>query len=44
MPGERRARPKLVEKLEARRATHRERHLVFRLAFGLVGAPVLPDD
>jgi len=41
MPGERRPRPKLVEKLEARRATHRERHLVFRLAFGLVGALIL---
>jgi uncharacterized protein (TIGR02611 family) len=36
-----RPRPKLIEELEARRATHRERHLLFRLAFGLVGALVL---
>jgi uncharacterized protein (TIGR02611 family) len=39
--GERRARPRLVDKLEARRATHRERHLVFRIGFGLVGALIL---
>jgi uncharacterized protein (TIGR02611 family) len=39
--GERRARPRLVEKLEARRATHRERHLVFRIGFGLVGTLIL---
>jgi uncharacterized protein (TIGR02611 family) len=41
MESEGRPRPKLIEKLEARRATHRERHLLFRLAFGLVGALVL---
>jgi uncharacterized protein (TIGR02611 family) len=39
--GERRPRPKLVEKLEAKRSTHRERHLAFRLGFGAVGAVVL---
>ena len=39
--GERRARPRLVEKLEARRATHRERHLLFRIGFGLVGVVIL---
>jgi uncharacterized protein (TIGR02611 family) len=39
--GERRARPRLVDKLEARRATHRERHLLFRIGFGLVGALIL---
>jgi uncharacterized protein (TIGR02611 family) len=38
MASERRPRPKLVERLEARRATHRERHPLFRLAFGLAGA------
>jgi uncharacterized protein (TIGR02611 family) len=41
MDGERRPRPKLVEKLEARRETHRERHLAFRLGFGAVGALIL---
>jgi uncharacterized protein (TIGR02611 family) len=41
MESEGRPRPKLVERLEARRATHRERHLLFRLGFGLVGALVL---
>jgi uncharacterized protein (TIGR02611 family) len=41
MEGERRARPKLIEKLEARRATHRERGRIFRIAFGLVGLLVL---
>jgi uncharacterized protein (TIGR02611 family) len=38
---ERRPRPKLIEKLEARRATHRERSRLFRIAFGLVGVVVL---
>jgi uncharacterized protein (TIGR02611 family) len=37
MASERRPRPKLVEKLEARRATHRERHLLVRIAFGVAG-------
>ena len=37
----RRARPKLIEKLEARRETHRERSRLFRIAFGLVGLVVL---
>jgi uncharacterized protein (TIGR02611 family) len=41
MDRERRPRPKLVEKLEARRETHRERHFLFRLAFGLVGLLIL---
>jgi uncharacterized protein (TIGR02611 family) len=40
MESERRPRPKLIEKLEARRATHRERGRVFRIGFGLVGALV----
>jgi uncharacterized protein (TIGR02611 family) len=38
---ERRPRPKLIEKLEARRATHRERNRLFRIAFGIVGVLVL---
>jgi uncharacterized protein (TIGR02611 family) len=38
---ERRPRPKLIEKLEARRATHRERGRLFRIGFGIVGALVL---
>jgi uncharacterized protein (TIGR02611 family) len=38
---ERRPRPKLIEKLEARRATHRERSRLFRIAFGIVGMLVL---
>jgi uncharacterized protein (TIGR02611 family) len=37
---ERRPRPKLIERLEARRATHRERGRLFRIAFGLVGTLV----
>lgn len=41
MEGERRPRPKLIERLELQRATHRERHVVFRLAFGLTGALIL---
>jgi uncharacterized protein (TIGR02611 family) len=38
---ERRPRPKLIEKLEARRATHRERNRLFRIGFGIVGILVL---
>jgi uncharacterized protein (TIGR02611 family) len=38
---ERQPRPKLIEKLEARRATHRERGRLFRIAFGIVGVLVL---
>ena len=41
MESERRPRPKLIEKLEARRATHRERGRLFRIGFGLVGLLVL---
>jgi uncharacterized protein (TIGR02611 family) len=41
MEGESRPRPKLIERLEARRATHRERGLLFRLGFGVLGALVL---
>ena len=36
-----RARPKLIEKLEARRETHRERSRLFRIGFGIVGMLVL---
>jgi uncharacterized protein (TIGR02611 family) len=36
-----RPRPKLIEKLEARRATHRERNRLFRIGFGIVGLLVL---
>jgi uncharacterized protein (TIGR02611 family) len=38
---ERRPRPKLIEKLEAQRATHRERSRLFRIGFGIVGVLVL---
>jgi uncharacterized protein (TIGR02611 family) len=38
---ERRPRPKLIERLEARRATHRERGRLFRIGFGIVGMLVL---
>jgi uncharacterized protein (TIGR02611 family) len=38
---QRRPRPKLIEKLEARRATHRERSRLFRIGFGIVGMVVL---
>jgi uncharacterized protein (TIGR02611 family) len=38
---ERRPRPKLIEKLEARRATHRDRGRLYRIGFGVVGAAVL---
>jgi uncharacterized protein (TIGR02611 family) len=41
MEGERRPRPKLIERLELQRATHRERHPLFRLGFGLTGALIL---
>ena len=41
MASERRPRPKLIEKLEARRETHRERSRLFRIAFGIVGILVL---
>jgi uncharacterized protein (TIGR02611 family) len=41
MEGERRPPPKLIEKLEARRATHRERGRLFRVGFGIVGTLVL---
>ena len=41
MEEQRRPRPKLIEKLEARRATHRERGRLFRIGFGIVGMLVL---
>jgi uncharacterized protein (TIGR02611 family) len=41
MNRERRPRPKLIQKLEARRETHRERNRVFRIAFGVAGLLVL---
>jgi uncharacterized protein (TIGR02611 family) len=37
----RRPRPKLIEKLEAQRESHRDRSLPYRIAFGVVGAVVL---
>jgi uncharacterized protein (TIGR02611 family) len=37
----RRPRPKLIENLEARRATHRERSRLFRIGFGIIGMLVL---
>jgi uncharacterized protein (TIGR02611 family) len=37
----RRPRPKFVEKLEAQREQHRDRHPVYRVAFGIVGVLVL---
>jgi uncharacterized protein (TIGR02611 family) len=40
MEGEGRPRHKLIERLELRRATHRERHPLFRVAFGVGGAVV----
>jgi uncharacterized protein (TIGR02611 family) len=36
-----RQRPKLIERLEARRAEHRNRHPVYRIAFGIAGSLVL---
>jgi uncharacterized protein (TIGR02611 family) len=41
MEGESRPRPKLIERLEARRETHRERSRLFRIGFGVVGVLVL---
>jgi uncharacterized protein (TIGR02611 family) len=41
MESERRPRPKLIERLEARRATHRERGRLFRIGFGIAGVLVL---
>jgi uncharacterized protein (TIGR02611 family) len=41
MEEQRRPRPKLIEKLEARRETHRERNRLFRIGFGVVGMLVL---
>jgi uncharacterized protein (TIGR02611 family) len=38
---QRRPRPKLIEKLETRRATHRERSRLFRIGFGIIGMLVL---
>jgi uncharacterized protein (TIGR02611 family) len=38
---QRRPRPELIEKLEARRATHRQRNRLFRIAFGVVGGLIL---
>jgi uncharacterized protein (TIGR02611 family) len=40
MESERRPRPKLIERLEARRASHGDRHPLFRIAFGIAGALV----
>jgi uncharacterized protein (TIGR02611 family) len=40
MEGERRPRPKLIERLELRRATHRERHPLYRIAFDTGGVVV----
>jgi uncharacterized protein (TIGR02611 family) len=36
-----RPRPKLIERLDARRAEHRNRHPAYRVAFGAAGALVL---
>jgi uncharacterized protein (TIGR02611 family) len=41
MDGEPRPRPKMIERLEARRETHRDRHLLFRIGFGAIGAVIL---
>jgi uncharacterized protein (TIGR02611 family) len=38
---ERRPRPKLIERLEARRETHRRRSRVYRIGFAAVGVVVL---
>jgi uncharacterized protein (TIGR02611 family) len=40
MAEERRPSPKLIERLEAQRATHRERHPLIRLGFGFAGAVI----
>ena len=37
----RRPRPKLIEKLEAHRATHRDRGRFYRIGFAVVGAAIL---
>jgi uncharacterized protein (TIGR02611 family) len=37
---QRRPRPKLIERLEAQRATHRERHPLIRVGFGFSGAVI----
>jgi uncharacterized protein (TIGR02611 family) len=37
MDGEGRPRHKLIDRLELRRAVHRERHPLFRIAFGIGG-------
>ena len=37
---ERRPRPKLVERLEARRETHHQRSRLYRIGFAVVGATV----
>ena len=41
MDRERRPRPKLIQRLEAQRETHRERNRLVRIAFGVAGALVL---
>ncbi len=41
MDRERRPRPKLIEKLDAQRETHRERNRLVRLAFGIAGVLIL---
>jgi uncharacterized protein (TIGR02611 family) len=41
MDRERRPRPKLIEKLDAQRETHRERNRLVRLAFGVAGVLIL---
>jgi uncharacterized protein (TIGR02611 family) len=41
MDRERRPRPKLIQKLEAQRETHRERNRIVRIGFGVAGALVL---
>jgi uncharacterized protein (TIGR02611 family) len=38
---QRRSRPKLIEGLEARRATHRDRSRFYRVGFVIVGAAIL---
>jgi uncharacterized protein (TIGR02611 family) len=38
---QRRPRPKLIEKLEARRATHRDRSRFYRIGFAVVGVAIL---
>jgi uncharacterized protein (TIGR02611 family) len=40
MEGEGRPRHKLIDRLELRRAVHRERHPLFRIAFGIGGVVV----